>query len=270
MNRKLKLHLCLYYITVIFIALCVSCVVNKKDKDSNIRVLEMYSIFPMAVHQENIFYDTSIITLTTSDSFVLYEIPVRRNNSVVLRDKDGNAIGDTLITLPSSPRYFFYHKGDLKGTFYDTARNQPVWTYAVDSFLRERSVTNFENNLNLMIETDSLVASITDTDNKLIVDKYVTTAKDENGYDSLLITFSSKMKSADYSFSKRQDSIRNSKITSVELKFNASPAATRPELKVSRRVVLLVKEGRNENPASLTALIRVMDSLRLKTIASAK
>lgn len=270
MNRKLKLHLSLCYITVIFIIVCVSCVVNKKGKETNIRILEMYSIFPMAVYQENVYYDTSIITLTTNDSFVLYKIPVRRNNSVVQRDKNGNAIGDTLIALPSSPRYFFYHKGDVEGTFYDTTQPQPVWTYAVDSFLRERSVTNFESNLNRMIETDSLVASITDADNKDVIDKYVVTAKEENGYDSLLLTFSDKMRSADYSFSKRQDSIRNSKITRIELKFNTSPTATRPELKARRSVILQVKEGKNENPASLAVLIKVMDSLRLKNITSVK
>jgi len=264
MNKQRMILSKVVPIAVACLIICVSCAVNRVSSKPKLMAVDLYTVMPMGVYQNMVNYDSTIITLYSLDSVNLYKIPVRRNTSVISTDKEGNQLGDTLISLPNAARCFYYHTGDAKGIFNDTALATSVWAVLVDSFLKERSVTNFEVGLRGMIETSNLVKSDADREAGLLMEKYVPRNKPELGWDTLVLHYSKNIRTPDFSFSRKQDSLHSSKLCKIEVKFKAIPEASLPDFRVDRLAVLEIREHIIRDTVDIMNLLSKMEGLRLK------
>lgn len=245
-----------------------SCVSKKAGSTKlELRAIELISSIPMTDYSGQIGYFEDTLIQFEQAGQILQQISVKRNLSVMQTDKDGNIIGNELISLPDGSRYFFYRLGNKYGVFYDTAQNAKALfrPALVDSLAELNTATNFEPIMKTKILNDSLVSSYLSADKSTLIEKYVPRIKKDETYsDTTMLTYFKSLNGIHFSFSKKVDSTRKMKLAKIELKFNAIP--NHPELykRKTRQLTFAIKEIPIKEQDYIISIFNKLDSVGLK------
>lgn len=181
----------------------VNCENKKYESYKNQVGINLVFSYPIiqVVDNKTFFYKLiDTIPIVYYKNYRLYHLPKAR----ILETED---------KVPNDNTYFLYQKDSSYGVEFKTTNKKFNNIIVVDSFLKERAFAGaiLQNGPN-----DTLV-EIIKSENGNLLEKYVPKENNNNYFDSLFFYYTNDLKSIDFSFSKKMDSLKMMKFFKVRL-----------------------------------------------------
>jgi hypothetical protein len=181
-------------------------------KEDHLKSVELIFSYPLSIYKEKngirVYSLNDTLLISYHNDYILYRL------SPTIEFKTGKKISGT-------EPYFIFKKRNSNGFLFSSLKDISSGVkYSVDSILSTRGMkgTDFDT------PPDSLwhlVDTISDDRKTFFLEKYAATKIiDETTIDSIYYYYAKNLKKVEYSFSKKLDSLRNSKLYKIELIFN--------------------------------------------------
>jgi len=176
----------------------------------NVKSLNLIINYPLIIYQnDKVKYSDLLDTITIYyvNECIIYKLPPIKS----FQDNK---------SIPNSEPFFIYRKNSKIGTLYDSINKVSKGMIVnVDSFLLNRASTG----LKIDFSNSSWYRFESIGDHNHLLEKYVPhePSKDPDSIDSAFFYYTDKLKDYDYSFSRKNDSIRNMKMYRIRLLYNS-------------------------------------------------
>jgi len=189
------------------------------------------------------------IKVIKEKDFIIYEVPIERDRSHTILDKNGEIIGKSEMPTDTILRYFIYQEGKKKGIMLDSLQSNVKRPFDVDSLLKANNFNVF--NLN------GHVLDSRKTAKDITIEYYKPTNKGKEDPDSIVTTFDKNYSNIlHFSFSKEFDGTEKGKLIECKYVYNKEDKIPR------REIVMNMELCKVQNSQKILELInRIKDDL---------
>jgi hypothetical protein len=233
---------------------------TRTEKTSNdMKAAQLMLVLPLPVAENMVVHDTSTIRFYEWGDKILYEFPVVRNESKLIKNEYGETT-DTLISIPPSSRFFYYLKGRDTGVFWDSLVAPHTWTANVDSILKMTMLTNISEFIEAQYKETKLIyqKSVSELQQR---QAFISNGPLDLGLDTMFLTFDRKPKDFHFTFSKKLDSLNQAKLVRIDFLAKWLGDEKTGIIRVPARITFDFSEIVPENKNEILDIVKKMDSL---------
>lgn len=240
----------------------IECFIKSEiSNDSELRVFRINSSLPTANEQDELVIINDTMVVYFYKDLIGYQIPVLMTYSSINTNSSGDILGDSLLRIANTYKYFVYKKGDSLGFMYNGLEPNNRHVVSTDSFLKSNTITNFSTFLNRKIEGDSMIGIIENPTKDIRIEKYVRVSKGKlSDSDSTYLYFTSTINKINFSYSPELEKMRGMKLFKVRIIFNPKPGSQIPFLKFHREILFGLSEIKEKNKKALSVFFKKIEN----------